>query len=543
MDEQGLIRQVYKIVNKNYQDIYAIDIMNDLVYVFDFHEFEDLAIKEKISYTDFIERVKAFCHPDEIKEYFEALSLNRLESLYQQNKEETLVKYKRLMPTGEYRYFINYINYLNYQGKKLIFMISEDVNSRLIDTEKDKIQLEEQIDTYKNTMDVEREAISDALYKVNDVLAASDDATSTRNYINSIFKNVSTDHPELNKIILDKVMNTVDYKKPSILITDDSALIRNTLKRIFQEEFNIIFAKDGKEAVDIITKNISNNNYDNTKENIVGILLDLVMPSYDGFYVLDFMKNNNLFTKVPVAIISGDETKETRRRVYQYDIVDMLEKPFNADNIRRRISKIINLYSSKANLSDIVSAQDETLKVVNDTNLIPIMNQIVTNYLKSKESILLSNATRILTIKLKDKYPEYNIDNKYLDAIVKSAPLYNIGAIAVDENMVITSESIKHEIENGLTIVDNYITDEYDKNIANNIVKYSCEMYDGSGYPDSLKGDNIPIEASIVNMIVRIVSAQDILTGINSILEERTKYNPKLIDALNDAKNDLIGLN
>jgi putative two-component system response regulator len=422
-------------------------------------------------------------------------------------------------------------------------MISEDVNSRLIDTEKDKIQLEEQIDTYKNTMDVEREAISDALYKVNDVLAASDDATSTRNYINSIFKNVSTDHPELNKIILDKVMNTVDYKKPSILITDDSALIRNTLKRIFQEEFNIIFAKDGKEAVDIITKNISNNNYDNTKENIVGILLDLVMPSYDGFYVLDFMKNNNLFTKVPVAIISGDETKETRRRVYQYDIVDMLEKPFNADNIRRRISKIINLYSSKANLSDIVSAQDETLKVVNDTNLIPIMNQIVTNYLKSKESILLSNATRILTIKLKDKYPEYNIDNKYLDAIVKSAPLYNIGAIAVDENMVITSESIKHEIENGLTIVDNYITDEYDKNIANNIVKYSCEMYDGSGYPDSLKGDNIPIEASIVNMIVRIVSAQDILTGINSILEERTKYNPKLIDALNDAKNDLIGLN
>jgi response regulator RpfG family c-di-GMP phosphodiesterase len=109
--------------------------------------------------------------------------------------------------------------------------------------------------------------------------------------------------------------------------------------------------------------------------------------------------------------------------------------------------------------------------------------------------------------------------------------------------MVITSESIKHEIENGLTIVDNYITDEYDKNIANNIVKYSCEMYDGSGYPDSLKGDNIPIEASIVNMIVRIVSAQDILTGINSILEERTKYNPKLIDALNDAKNDLIGLN
>ena len=539
MNENGLIAQVFKIINKNYSDIYAIDIMADIVYVFEFDENSVLGITEKISYTDFIDRAKKVVHQDEIKEYFDALRLDKLESNYQQNKEETLVKYKKLMPTGEYRYFLNIINYLQFENKKLIFMMSEDVNTRIIDVEKDKFKLEEQIDDYKNKIVDEREAISDAIYKVNDVLASSESSYNTRNYINSIFKNVSTDNPELNKIILDKVMNTVDYKKPSILIVDDSAIIRNSLKRIFQDEFNILFAKDGKEGKEILEKNLLLNNYDNTKENIVGVLLDLIMPNYDGFYVLNFMKDNKIFNKVPVAIISGDETKETRRKVYQYDIVDMLEKPFNTENIRRRISKIINLYSSKANLSNIVSVQDETIKVVNDTNLIPIMNQIVDNYINSNLSIKLSKIVRLLTLKVIDKYPEYKIDNKYLDAITKHAPLYNIGAIAMSENMIITSDSIRHEVKNGLTIVDNYIKDSYEKNIANNIVKYSCEMYNGLGYPDGIRGESIPIEAAITNLAVRLVNSTNITNGIKDIMDEQDKYNPKLIDALDSIKKEL----
>ena len=213
MNENGLLEQLYKIINKNYSDIYVVDIMGDVVYCIALNEDGKLGIQTKKSYTEFIEDAKKFVHQDEIKEYFEALSLNKLESDYQKNAEETLVKYKRIMPTGEYRFYINIINYLTYENRKLIFMMSEDVNTRLLDVEKDKFQLESQIDSYKNKITNEREVISDALYKVNNMLAASDNSVNTRNYINSIFKNVSNDHPELNKVILDKVMNTVDYKK------------------------------------------------------------------------------------------------------------------------------------------------------------------------------------------------------------------------------------------------------------------------------------------------------------------------------------------
>ena len=118
-------------------------------------------------------------------------------------------------------------------------------------------------------------------------------------------------------------------------------------------------AKNGLEAINIITDNVLTSSVSGNHENIVGMLLDLVMPESDGFDVLEFMKSNDLFNRIPVAIISGDETRETRKRVYQYDIVDMLEKPFNTENIRRRFGKIINLYQSSNSLQNIVEVQNE----------------------------------------------------------------------------------------------------------------------------------------------------------------------------------------
>ena len=92
-------------------------------------------------------------------------------------------------------------------------------------------------------------------------------------------------------------------------------------------------AENGKEAIDIITK---------SENDIVGILLDLKMPDYDGFVVLDYFKDNDLFKKYPVSIISGDDTKDTIEKAFKYDIVDMLNKPFVAENIKSIVNKMIS---------------------------------------------------------------------------------------------------------------------------------------------------------------------------------------------------------
>lgn len=120
-----------------------------------------------------------------------------------------------------------------------------------------------------------------------------------------------------------------------ILVADDSKIISNIVNRAFNGEYEVIIAYNGREAIDIIKNNVD--------DSIVGILLDLNMPEVDGFAVLDYFKENNLFKRIPVCIITGDVQKDRIDRAFNYDIVDVLAKPFTFDNVREEVEKLIHL--------------------------------------------------------------------------------------------------------------------------------------------------------------------------------------------------------
>lgn len=124
------------------------------------------------------------------------------------------------------------------------------------------------------------------------------------------------------------------YLQPAVLVVDDSNIVRNFVKRIFSDKYYVGDAKNGQEAINIITANFDNG-------MIKAILLDLNMPGVDGFAVLDYMQKNNLFQKMPVSIISGDSTKDTIDRAFGYPIVDMLSKPFSEDAVKTIVEKTI----------------------------------------------------------------------------------------------------------------------------------------------------------------------------------------------------------
>ena len=124
------------------------------------------------------------------------------------------------------------------------------------------------------------------------------------------------------------------YDKKTILVVDDSSIIRNFVKRIFSDTYNVGAAENGEEAISIIKANKDN-------DFIEAILLDLNMPKVDGFAVLDYMKENDLLKKMPVSIISGDSSKDTIDRAFTYQIVDMLEKPFNDQTVKMVIEKTL----------------------------------------------------------------------------------------------------------------------------------------------------------------------------------------------------------
>mgnify|MGYP003295478449 CR=1 FL=1 len=122
-------------------------------------------------------------------------------------------------------------------------------------------------------------------------------------------------------------------KDKTILVVDDSNIIRNFIKKIFNNQYEIIVANDGKEAIDAVELNPNN--------NIVAMLLDLNMPNINGFEVLEYLDKHSLFARVPVSIVTGEDYRETVEKVFAYPVVDILTKPFNERDIKQVVEKTV----------------------------------------------------------------------------------------------------------------------------------------------------------------------------------------------------------
>ena len=137
-------------------------------------------------------------------------------------------------------------------------------------------------------------------------------------------------------IVLVNDCNIEEEKKGcSVLIADDSTIITNFFTKIFKDRFDIIVASNGEEAIQKFEEN---------KDTIVGCFFDLQMPVKNGYEVLDYFNENNLFGTYPVSVISGEDSSDTITELTnKYKIVDMLQKPFNNDSVTNIVNKTISL--------------------------------------------------------------------------------------------------------------------------------------------------------------------------------------------------------
>ena len=172
--------------------------------------------------------------------------------------------------------------------------------------------------------------------KFNDLVAETNKSIAiVREYMNGKDEDaINEEQQEETEEASQPKNNAVVYDKKTILVVDDSSIIRNFVKRIFSDKYEVGTAMDGQEAIDILEANKDN-------DFIETILLDLNMPRVDGFAVLDYMQENNLLSKFPVSIISGDSSKETIDKAFNYQIVDMLSKPFNEQSVKSVIEKTL----------------------------------------------------------------------------------------------------------------------------------------------------------------------------------------------------------
>lgn len=521
---------------------YIIDVISDKAFIYSYVN-NCIVNKSNTTYSGFLTDLSNSLSSEDLNNLTANLSIQRLEECFYSGKKSVNLVINR----GGTDYLLD-ISLVNFNGNKLIMVIENLFDSSM--------GLNINSGNYKNKEDIRMQSmidnVSDSLLKIYNVFNSNrnnPEVNNIGNYINTILSDITNSYPEFNRSFKENAISVSSMGRPTLLIVDDDMITRNLLKKIFIDQYNIVMATNGEEAIGILEDN-SNRNMFESRDNIVGIFLDLVMPKMDGFGVLDYLNRNNYLSKIPVAIISGDYSKETRDRVYGYHIADMLEKPFNTEIIKHRVNNLVNLYKSSNSLNEMILNQYADLKNVIDT----IISAYKYDYASNIEMI--KRYTLIIGTDIMNNYGEYNLDEARVNLIAEASCYYDIGYYAIprviyskDSNFtkeeadivknypIIGSKIVKYGLKN---MGDSAFT-EY----AYEITRYYHERYDGTGYPEGLRGDAIPISASIValsalfNNFVRSYSnSEDIRDAICKL--SGSKFNPRIIESFKRVFDKLI---
>ena len=285
-----------------------------------------------------------------------------------------------------------------------------------------------------------------------------------------------------------------------ILIVDDSEMNRMILSEMLKGEFEILEAENGSVCLDMLSR---------YEMKISLILLDIVMPGMDGFGVLEYMNRNNLIGDIPVIMISGEDSGEVIKQAYEWGVSDYIKRPFDMEVVHRRVLNTIKLYAKQRRLVAMVTNQVFE-KEKNSRMLISVLSEIV-EFRNGESGMHVLNINILTTmileqlVKKTDKYP-LSWSNRML--ISTASSLHDIGKIGIDEKILnkpgrLTPEERKimekHTVI-GADMLANLqmYEDEPLMKVAYQICRWHHERYDGKGYPDGLKGEEIPISAQVV---------------------------------------------
>lgn len=339
-------------------------------------------------------------------------------------------------------------------------------------------------------------------------------------------------------------------RKLKILVVDDIEINRIILHEILSDIYEIEQAADGMEAVSKLLNAID-------KPNLV--LLDIMMPGMDGFEVLDLMKADVTLSKIPVVFITAanEEVKGLNAGA-----VDYISKPFEPEIVRLRIANQIELHVYREKLEGLVEEKANELVATKETFLETMASMIEYRSLESGQHVKSSKKlTEILTMQLlKTKTYDQELLRIDYNAMIKAAPLHDVGKIVIPDNILLkpgklTPEEFKiietHTVI-GSEIIASMMLNSDDMYLKHcyDISRSHHERWDGQGYPDKLQGEAIPLSARIV----AVVDVYDALVSERcykkafsheeaiKILEEDSgsHFDPNIIRALLEVQDQLL---
>lgn len=345
--------------------------------------------------------------------------------------------------------------------------------------------------------------------------------------------------------------------KPLVLIADDTALNRELLAEILKDNYRTIEASDGIECLETLKEHSA---------EIAAVLLDIVMPNKTGLEVLKEVKDERLARNIPIIMISGATDPETIRASFDLGATDYISRPFDAYVVSKRVSNAVRLYAKQRALTQIVLQQYHERDRYN-TMLVDILGQVVESH--NGESNQHVRNIHVVTQHLLNRYAQKEgatgLPPSRRALIAMASALHDIGKIDIPGSILnkpgkLTDEEFEimktHTVLGGDMIrsLTQYEGEELTE-VAYEICRWHHERYDGRGYPDGLKADEIPLSAQVVSLadVYDALTSERVYKAAFShekamamILDNQCGvFNPKLLECLKDVQYeiaDVIGV-
>ena len=350
-----------------------------------------------------------------------------------------------------------------------------------------------------------------------------------------------------------------------VLIVDDSKFNRQVLKNILEEDYEILEAENGREALVIIEEQM---------KEIAAVLLDIVMPEVNGVTLLKMLNEKDYLNEFPVLVVTSEQDVELVAECFDYGISDFIRKPVNTDFVKQRVQKLVDLYLQKNEFKErlerqtftlrnqykLLQQQADQLKKSNE-RMIDVLGTVVEyrNMEERSHLTMVKGFTEILANHMMQDYPEYGLTEEKIKIIVSASVLHDIGKVMIPDAILLKPgkltgeefEYMKSHSIRGYDIIESIkeLWEEDYVKCSMEITRSHHEKYDGGGYPDGLKGDEIPISAQLVSVAdcyAALISesvykdAIPLDEAFNMILQgECGVFSYKLLECFRKAKEEL----